>query len=211
MSSDAPPASLDTITLPRPLDDLHLHVRDGSVLPDVLGPMLRTGSVARAIIMPNLQPPVTNVDMARDYRDRILSAVDQAGASAREQAAGAGEAPPHQHAFTPLMTLYLTDHTTQQEIRDAKSGTGEEAEGTCTSHTGAGCSRLHVPPLRCVPPSERAASCTPASSTPKAPRPTRCDTSRDEIGERRMQARQLTDSLRALSLSWVVLVVRAKA
>lgn len=86
------------ITLTRP-DDWHLHVRDGEVLKDVVPATARR--FARAIIMPNLRPPVTTVDQALAYRDRILNAI------------------PDGLSFEPLMTLYLTDSTTADEIRRA--------------------------------------------------------------------------------------------
>jgi dihydroorotase len=89
---------VDRITLTRP-DDWHLHLRDGAYLSAVLPATARC--FARAIIMPNLKPPVTTTDQAIAYRDRILAALP-AGAS-----------------FEPLMTLYLTDRTTPAEIERA--------------------------------------------------------------------------------------------
>ncbi|MGD8592304.1 MAG: amidohydrolase family protein, partial [Gammaproteobacteria bacterium] len=86
------------ITLIKP-DDWHLHVRDGSVLGDVV-PM-SAARFARAIIMPNLKPPVTTVAAALEYRQRILAAV------------------PRDVRFEPLMTLYLTDNTAPAEITQA--------------------------------------------------------------------------------------------
>ena len=88
------------ITLRRP-DDWHLHLRDGAALASVVGATART--FGRAIVMPNLRPPVTTVDAALAYRDRIRSA---AGPSSR---------------FVPLMTLYLTDNTSADEIAKAKA------------------------------------------------------------------------------------------
>ncbi|HRY16807.1 MAG TPA: dihydroorotase [Candidatus Competibacteraceae bacterium] len=90
---------MDTLTLTRP-DDWHLHVRDGAVLRTVVPHSAR--SFARAIIMPNLRPPVTTTRQALAYRARILDAVP-AGLN-----------------FQPLMTLYLTDHTSPAEIIRAK-------------------------------------------------------------------------------------------
>ena len=81
-------------------DDWHLHVRDGAQLASVLPFTAR--QFARAIIMPNLKPPVTTVAMAVAYRERILAALP-AGAH-----------------FEPLMTLYLTDTTSPDEIRAAQ-------------------------------------------------------------------------------------------
>ncbi len=87
---------MDTLTLTQP-DDWHLHVRNGALLKLVMPFTAR--QFARAIIMPNLQPPVTTVAMALDYRREILDALP-AGSS-----------------FTPLMTLYLTDNTSPAEIK----------------------------------------------------------------------------------------------
>jgi dihydroorotase len=92
--------STDTLTLDRP-DDWHLHVRDGAALAAVVPDTAR--QFARAIIMPNLKPPVTTAAQAVAYRDRILAAV------------------PAGLAFEPLMTLYLTDATPPDEIARAKA------------------------------------------------------------------------------------------
>lgn len=89
-----------TLTLIRP-DDWHLHVRDGAVLADVLRDTCR--QMGRAIIMPNLKPPVTTLAAAVAYRERIVAALP----------AGSG--------FTPLMTLYLTDTTSADEILRARA------------------------------------------------------------------------------------------
>lgn len=89
-----------TLTLLRP-DDWHLHVRDGAALASVLPFTAR--QFARAVIMPNLKPPVTTVAAAASYRDRILAAVPKAV------------------KFEPLMTLYLTDNTPADEIKRAKA------------------------------------------------------------------------------------------
>jgi dihydroorotase len=86
---------MQTITLTRP-DDWHLHLRDGAALGAVLkDSALRFG---RAIVMPNLRPPVTTVALASEYRQRILQAL------------------PDGLKFEPLMTLYLTDRTSPDEI-----------------------------------------------------------------------------------------------
>src|SRR6516164_4096794 len=87
--------NVETITLRRP-DDWHVHLRDGAMLAAVVPFTAR--HFARAIVMPNLVPPVTDVATARAYRERILAALP----------AGA--------AFTPLMTCYLTDTTDPQEV-----------------------------------------------------------------------------------------------
>ena len=97
---------MDTLTLIRP-DDWHLHLRDGEALRAVVAATAR--QFARAIVMPNLKPPVTTVEQARAYRERILGALRE---TAGDEPACAG--------FEPLMTLYLTDRTPPDEIRRAK-------------------------------------------------------------------------------------------
>ncbi len=87
----------DTLTIRRP-DDWHIHVRDGEMLAAVLPYTVQ--QCARAIIMPNLVPPVTTIESARAYRERILAAVP-AGLS-----------------FEPLMTCYLTDHIDPAMLAD---------------------------------------------------------------------------------------------
>ena len=84
-------------------DDWHLHIRDGEVMKDVLADTAR--QFARAIIMPNLKPPVTNVDLAKAYQARIQENLQSLGIS----------------SFTPLMTLYLTDNTSADEVHKAKA------------------------------------------------------------------------------------------
>ena len=93
--------SLSKIELIQP-DDWHLHIRDGDVMRDVLADTAR--QFARAIIMPNLKPPVTTVDLAKAYQTRIESQLKSLGVN----------------GFTPLMTLYLTDNTSADEVRKAK-------------------------------------------------------------------------------------------
>jgi dihydroorotase len=88
-----------TLSLTRP-DDWHLHLRDGEALRAVLPHTAR--QFARAIVMPNLKPPVTTAAMAVAYRQRILDAL------------------PEGAAFEPLMTLYLTQRSTPDEIRRAR-------------------------------------------------------------------------------------------
>jgi dihydroorotase len=95
-------AAQASLTIARP-DDWHLHVRDGAMLAAVLPHTAR--QFGRAIIMPNLRPPVTTTAMAAAYRERILAALPREGAGAR---------------FEPLMTLYLTDNTSADEIRRAR-------------------------------------------------------------------------------------------
>ena len=89
---------MDELIIRQP-DDWHLHLRDGAMLDAVAS--LSARQCARAIIMPNLVPPVTSVAEARAYRDRILAAVGP------------------DRGFEPLMTLYLTDRTTASEIEQA--------------------------------------------------------------------------------------------
>lgn len=93
-------ASTDTLTITRP-DDWHLHVRDGEAMRSVVPHT--AAQFARAIIMPNLKPPVTTAEQALEYKQRILSAV------------------PEGMAFEPLMTLYLTDNLPPEEIVRAKA------------------------------------------------------------------------------------------
>jgi len=90
----------ETLTLTRP-DDWHLHLRDGAAMADVLPHTAR--QFARAIVMPNLRPPVTTVAQAAAYRDRIVAAL------------------PPDLDFEPLMTLYLTDNTGAEDIRAARA------------------------------------------------------------------------------------------
>lgn len=106
----------EALTIVRP-DDWHLHLRDGEVLEAVVADTAR--QFARAIIMPNLRPPVTTVQQAQQYRDRIHAALDKAGIPWGENSRG--QVPIG--GFTPLMTLYLTDNTTPDEItRASESG-----------------------------------------------------------------------------------------
>lgn len=93
-------APIDTLTITRP-DDWHLHVRDGEAMRAVVPHT--AAQMGRAIIMPNLKPPVTTAQMALEYRERILSVV------------------PAGSAFQPLMTLYLTDKLSPEDIVAAKA------------------------------------------------------------------------------------------
>src|SRR6476469_4459356 len=90
----------DSLIIRRP-DDWHVHLRDGAMLQGVAAHTAR--QFARAIVMPNLAPPVTTTAMAAAYRERILSALP----------AGA--------AFEPLMTAYLTDHTDPADLIEGKA------------------------------------------------------------------------------------------
>ena len=92
--------SLQQITITRP-DDWHLHVRDGGAMASVVPHS--AAQFARALIMPNLKPPVTTAALAIAYRDRILAAV------------------PKGMSFEPLMSLYLTDNLAPEEIGRAKA------------------------------------------------------------------------------------------
>ncbi|RGP40136.1 Dihydroorotase [Altererythrobacter insulae] len=92
----------DTLTIRRP-DDWHLHFRDGDMMRDVVPYTAR--QFARAIVMPNLTPPVTTAERGAAYRDRIMAAV------------------PEGVQFTPLMTCYLTDNTDPDDLaRGAADG-----------------------------------------------------------------------------------------
>ena len=115
----------DTLTLTTP-DDWHLHLRDGAALAAVLPHTAR--QFARAIVMPNLKPPVTTTQQALDYRERILGAL------------------PDGAEFDPLMTLYLTDDTPPEEIARAKlSGRVHAVKlypAGATTHSDAGFTRI---------------------------------------------------------------------
>lgn len=88
------------ITITRP-DDWHLHLRDGAALKAVLPDTAK--QFGRAIVMPNLRPPVTTAALAIEYHQRVMQAL------------------PDGSNFQPLMTLYLTDNTTAEEIKKAKA------------------------------------------------------------------------------------------
>ena len=90
---------MQQLTFTRP-DDWHLHLRDGALMRSIVQDTAR--QFARAIVMPNLRPPVTTTEQAQAYRARILAAL------------------PAGTKFEPLMTLYLTDNTTAEEIRRAR-------------------------------------------------------------------------------------------
>ncbi|WP_417584534.1 dihydroorotase [Nitrincola sp.] len=104
----------DRLTLTRP-DDWHLHLRDGEVLQHVVPATAR--QMGRAIVMPNLKPPVTNVQQALAYRERILAQV------------------PPGSRFDPLMTLYLTDNTSADMI--AAAGDSEHVKAVKLYPAGA--------------------------------------------------------------------------
>jgi dihydroorotase len=121
------------LTLLRP-DDWHLHLRDGPALASVVHDAAQR--FARAIIMPNLTPPVTTVEAARAYRGRIFDALAASPAKTR---------------FEPLMTLYLTDHTSAEEIRKAKASGFVHAvklyPAGATTHSDAGVTDI----AKCMP------------------------------------------------------------
>jgi dihydroorotase len=94
---------MTTLTLRRP-DDWHLHLRDGAEMAAVLP--FTASRFGRAIVMPNLRPPVTTTEMALAYRDRIRAAL------------------PPGSTFQPLMTLYLTDRTAPEEVARARASGG---------------------------------------------------------------------------------------
>ncbi len=112
---------MTSISLRRP-DDWHLHLRDGAHMAAVLP--FTAARFARALVMPNLKPPMTTTQSLSDYRDRILAAL------------------PRGARFEPVMTLYLTDRTPPQEIRRAReSGFVVGAKlypAGATTHSNAG-------------------------------------------------------------------------
>ncbi|ODU49803.1 MAG: dihydroorotase [Thiobacillus sp. SCN 63-374] len=114
----------DTLTITRP-DDWHIHFRDGAAMQSVLPDTARV--FGRAIAMPNLKPPVLDVADAAAYRERLLAAA-------------------HGTAFDPLMTLYLTDNTTPEEIRRARTSGFVHAvkyyPAGATTHSDSGVTEL---------------------------------------------------------------------
>ena len=116
---------MEALTLTRP-DDWHLHLRDGAALAAVLPYSAR--QFGRAIVMPNLKPPVVNLAQALAYRERIVAALP-AGSS-----------------FAPLMTLYLTDHTSPEDIAAAAASGLVHAvklyPAGATTHSDAGVTDL---------------------------------------------------------------------
>ena len=116
---------MQTLTITRP-DDWHLHLRDG---PDLASVLPHTSRVfARAVVMPNLKPPITDTALAAAYRARILAAL------------------PKGSSFEPLMTLYLTDNTSAEEIaRAARSGFVRGVKyypAGATTNSGSGVTRI---------------------------------------------------------------------
>ncbi len=91
---------MSVVTLTKP-DDWHLHLRDGDAMKSIVG--MSAAQMGRAIIMPNLSPPVKNSVQAKAYREEIMRAL------------------PKGTSFNPLMVLYLTDRTTKAEIVEASN------------------------------------------------------------------------------------------
>ncbi len=116
---------MDSLTITRP-DDWHLHLRDGQAMASVIEDTARR--FGRAIVMPNLQPPVRTTQQALHYRERILGEL------------------PEGSSFEPLMTLYLTDDTPPEEIGRAKlSGRVHGVKlypAGATTHSDAGVTRI---------------------------------------------------------------------
>jgi len=116
---------LDQLTLTRP-DDWHLHLRDGAAMAAVV--LYSAHQFHRAIVMPNLRPPVATTELALAYRLRILGAL------------------PADSNFQPLMTLYLTDNTSADEVRRAKKSGHVYAvklyPAGATTHSDAGVTDL---------------------------------------------------------------------
>ncbi len=115
----------DSLTIRRP-DDWHLHFRDGAIMREVVPYTAR--QFARAIVMPNLTPPVTTTALGAAYRERIMAAV------------------PAGVRFTPLMTCYLTDHTDPDDLaRGAADGVFTAAKmypANATTNSAAGVSNI---------------------------------------------------------------------
>ena len=119
---------MQELTLTRP-DDWHLHLRDDAALKAVVGHS--AARFARAIVMPNLRPPVTTTEQALAYRERILAAL------------------PAGSDFTPLMTLYLTDNTSPEEIHKAKASGAVQAvklyPAGATTNSDSGVTHIYKP------------------------------------------------------------------
>ena len=127
-------SSPTSLILSRP-DDWHLHLRDGAALESVLPHTARR--FARAVVMPNLDPPVTTTAAARGYRERLLNALVNAVHSGLL---------PQGTDFAPLMTLYLTDNTAAREVALAKQSGIVHAmkyyPAGATTNSDAGITRL---------------------------------------------------------------------
>ena len=118
--------ALKQITITKP-DDWHLHVRDGDVLNNIITDTAKR--FGRAIIMPNLKPPITTTDQAEAYSKRIMAAT------------------PAELMFNPLMTLYLTDNTPEDEVIRAKQSGFVHAfklyPAGATTNSDAGVTNIH--------------------------------------------------------------------
>lgn len=117
---------MQEITILQP-DDWHLHFRDEEMLMETVPATARCFN--RAIVMPNLSPPVTTGQLASEYRERILAAR------------------PEGSDFTPLMTIYLTDKTTAEDIRQAKAAgvvAGKLYPAGATTNSSAGVSSFNA-------------------------------------------------------------------
>src|SRR5262245_49925489 len=116
---------MNQLTIIKP-DDWHLHLRDGAVLRAVLPHSAQR--FARAIVMPNLQPPIVSTQLALAYRDRIRAAL------------------PSGARFEPLMTLYLTEDTAPDEVRRARASGAVHAikyyPAGATTHSESGVADL---------------------------------------------------------------------
>lgn len=125
----------DKITIIRP-DDWHIHLRDGAALQQTVKDA--ANQFSRAIIMPNLVPPVKNTAQAIEYKERILAHI------------------PHGNPFQPLMTLYLTDNTSVEDIKAAKASgiiyalKSYPAGATTNSHAGITSLKGVYPILACM-------------------------------------------------------------
>ena len=119
------PAPMNSLTIQRP-DDWHVHLRDGAALASVV--RFTAARFGRAIVMPNLKPPVATTALAQSYRERILAAL------------------PADSRFSPLMTLYLTDSTAPEEIdRARRSGAVQGVKlypAGATTHSDSGVTEI---------------------------------------------------------------------
>ncbi|MDE1349367.1 dihydroorotase [Vibrio aestuarianus] len=125
---------MKTLTITRP-DDWHVHLRDGDVLTDTVRDISRYNG--RALIMPNTVPPITTTELALSYQERIMAQKPR-------------------DSFKPLMTLYLTDNTTPDEIRKAKASGAivaaklYPAGATTNSDSGVTCAKNIYPVLEAM-------------------------------------------------------------
>ena len=111
------------LTIKKP-DDWHLHFRDGEILSETVNATARC--FARGIVMPNTGPPITHAEMALSYKNRILSACERSD-------------------FEPLMTIYLTDKTSKQDIEQAKQAgvvAGKLYPAGVTTNSASGISKI---------------------------------------------------------------------